>query len=81
MEDLEEWPTIDAFNDFNSFSKNTDEPTNSQEISQLVKTGGYTTKSRRLLIILPWLNDHFIGLLTMPCEPQIYDEAIRDPAW
>jgi hypothetical protein len=25
MDDLEEWPTVDAFNDFDSFSQNTDE--------------------------------------------------------
>jgi hypothetical protein len=33
MDDLDEWPTVDAFNDFDSFSKNMDEPASPQEIS------------------------------------------------
>jgi hypothetical protein len=85
MDDLEEWPTTDAFNDFDSFSANTDELIDLQELSLPVKgettAAGYTTRSGHLSKISPWLSDNFVGLLTMPCEPQTYDEAIWDLDW
>jgi hypothetical protein len=87
LDDLEDWPTDDAFNDFNSFSEDPDtlvdlphgtldEPQSSTQTAK-----GHRTRSGRISKITPWIADHFIGLMDLPSKPATFEEAAKEVGW